>query len=354
MTPMSPRPLPRLIAIGTATPASTYTQDEVLDWSKVTDPKIQRLFRNSHIESRALHLPALVDGKPPEETPQTLIDRHLSGALDIGSKAITRALQQRGLTVQDIDFLVCITTTGFLSPGLTAHLIKHLGFRDNIKRLDVVGMGCNAAVNGLQAATGLALARPSSYGMVVCIEICSAAYVINDSLTTAVVNSLFGDGAAALVLRADDTVTAQDGPGVVDFEPLIITDAIGAMRYDRDGDKLSFFLDRDIPFVIGRHAHIPVDRLLGRHGLQRSDIQHWVLHSGGKKVIDAIVGDLQLPEHAVRHTREILRGRGNMSSASVLFAFEALRQEGVTKPGDVGVMIAMGPGTSIETTLLRW
>lgn len=351
---MNQHSVSRLVSIGTAHPSTLYTQEDVLAWSQESDPKIQRLFRNSHIETRALFLPEQVDGKPPSETPQTLIDRHLRGALEIGSLAINRALEEPGLKPKDIDFIVCMTTTGFLSPGLTAHLIKHMGFKDNIQRMDLVGMGCNAAVNGLQVASAIARSRPGSNGLLVCIEICSSAYVINQNLATAVVNSLFGDGAAAVVVRADAADNWKNGPTVVDFEPLILTDAIEAMRYDREGPYLSFVLDREIPFVIGRNAHIPVDRLLARHGLERASIKHWVVHSGGKKVIDAIVRNLELAEEAVRHTRSVLRRLGNVSSGSVLFSLEALRNEKIANHGDLGIMMAMGPGTSIETALLRW
>jgi alkylresorcinol/alkylpyrone synthase/polyketide synthase Type III len=113
-------------------------------------------------------------------------------------------------------------------------------------------------------------------------------------------------------------------------------------------------LDRDIPWVIGRHVDRPVGRLLARHGLTVSDVDHWILHSGGKKVIDAVVDALELPDDAVRHTRDILRTQGNVSSAAVLFALQRTLADGTAVPGDVGVMIAMGPGTSIETALLRW
>ena len=351
---MNQYPVSRLVSVGTAHPPTFYTQEDVLAWSQESDPKIQRLFRNSHIETRALFLPDHVNGKPPPETPQTLIDRHLRGALDIGSLAIHRALDEPGLKPKDIDFIVCMTTTGFMSPGLTAHLIKHMGFKDSIQRMDLVGMGCNAAMNGLQVASAIAQSRPGSNGLLVCIEICSSAYVINQNLSTAVVNSLFGDGAAAVVVRADASDNWKNGPTVVDFEPLVLTEAIDAMRYDREGPYLSFVLDREIPFVIGRNAHIPIDRLLTRHGIERASIKHWVVHSGGKKVIDAIVQNLGLADDAVRHTRSVLRRLGNVSSGSVLFSFEALRKEKIASHGDLGIMMAMGPGTSIETALLRW
>jgi predicted naringenin-chalcone synthase len=351
---MSRSTLPRLVKVGTANPDNFYTQEEVLAWSGEKNSKIQNLFRNSHIETRALYLPELQNGLPPEETPQSLIDRHLSGALDIGSKAIEKALEASALKADEVGFIVCTTSTGFLCPSLTAHLIKHLGFKDSIRRMDLVGMGCNAAINGLQAATAIAQSMPGVSGLLVCIEICSAAYVINQDLSTAVVNSLFGDGASALVVRSDPNDDWQAGPAVLDFEPLIITDAIGAMRYDLDGTRLSFFLERDIPYVIGRNAPIPIHRLLERHGLKKQDIKHWVLHSGGKKVIDSIVENLQLPQDSVRHTRNILKRYGNVSSSAVVFALGELLKEGTAQEGDYGIMMAMGPGSSIETALLKW
>lgn len=344
----------RLIQVGTANPENFYSQEEVLAWSGEKNPKIRNLFLNSHIEKRALYLPELKNGLPPEETPQTLSDRHLNGALDIGTKAIERALKASKLKVEDIDFIVCTTSTGFLCPSMTAHLIKQIGFNNNIRRMDLVGMGCNAAVNGLQAASAIAQSLPGRSGLLVSIEICSAAYVINQDLSTAVVNSLFGDGASALVIRSDPKDNWESGPAVLDFEPLIITEAIGAMRYNLEGGRLSFFLERDIPYVIGRNAPIPIGRLLGRHGLKIPDVKHWVLHSGGKKVIDSIVENLSLPEESVRHTRNILKRYGNVSSSAVIFALGELLDEGVAKEGDYGVLMAMGPGSSIETTLLQW
>ena len=350
----APRVGARLVSVGTATPPRAYTQAEVLAWSREEDPKVQRLFRNSHIATRHLYLPDPVEGTLPNESSQELIDKHLRGALEIGPQAVEAALAPLGLTPAGIDFLVCVTSTGFLCPGLSAHLIKHMGFRDNIQRIDIVGMGCNAGMNALQVATGLARSQPGRTGLLLCVEICSAAYVHNRKMSTAVVNSLFGDGAAAVVIRNDAGDGWANGPVVVDLEPYILTDAIDAMKYELEESKLSFFLDRDIPYVIGRHVPIPVGRLLGRHGLEVPDIDHWIIHSGGKKVIDAIQQNLGLAERDTRHTRSILRDCGNVSSGSVFFSLEQLRRERTIAEGDLGVVIAMGPGTSIETALIAW
>jgi alkylresorcinol/alkylpyrone synthase/polyketide synthase Type III len=345
---------PRLISVGTATPPRAYSQQDVLDRLRETDPKIIQLFRNSHIERRHLYLPETTGDRPPDESNQELIDKHLRGVLEIGPQAITRALEPLGLAPQDVDCFVSVTSTGLLCPGVTAHLAKAMAFRDDVKRVDVLGMGCNAAMNGLEMLRAWSATHPRRIGLMLCVEVCSAAYALNRSMSTAVVNSLFGDGAGAVVVRADPQDDWRRGPGVIDSESLILTEAIDAMKYELDGTKLSFYLEKDIPWVIGKNVPAPVGRLLARHGLTVPDVDHWIVHSGGKKVIDAIVASLELPETAVRHTRRILRDFGNMSSASVLFSFETLRQEGVVREGDVGVMIAMGPGTQIETALIAW
>jgi 3,5-dihydroxyphenylacetyl-CoA synthase len=128
------------------------------------------------------------------------------------------------------------------------------------------------------------------------------------------------------------------------------------MRYDWDGaaGKFSFFLDPEIPYVVGAHAELVVGRLLSGAGLRRSDIRHWLVHSGGKKVIDAVRVNLGLTRHDVRHTISVLRDYGNLSSGSFLFSYQRLVREGATRPGDYGVLMTMGPGSTIETALVQW
>jgi alkylresorcinol/alkylpyrone synthase/polyketide synthase Type III len=344
----------RIVSTGIATPPRKYTQEEVLRIYKETNPKIRAIFLNGHIETRYLYLPEPVNGVMLEESSQELIDKHLKGALEIGPQAIEECLQPLGLAPYDIDFICCISSTGFLCPGITAHLIKKMGFRENVQRSDILGMGCNAGLNGLQAVADFARGNPGKLALLVCIEVCSAAYVNNDTLVTAVVNSLFGDGAAALLVRKDETDSWEDGPLVIDFEPHIIPEAIDAMRFVLDDSKLSFLLDRDIPYVIGLNVEKPVSRLLGRHGLKRRKVDHWLVHSGGKKVIDAIEYNIGLTDYDMRHTLSVLRNYGNLSSGSYIFSYKELCREGVVKEGDLAVAITMGPGTSIETALLSW
>ena len=351
---VQPEKGPRIISVGTANPPYKYTQEEVVQLYGEKNPRITQFFRNSHIKTRHLYLPEPVDGIMPEETNQQLIDKHLNGALELSPVAIGESLTPHGLSPHDIDFFCCLSSTGFLCPGITAHITKAMGIRENVYRVDILGMGCNAGLNGLQHVTAIAQANPGKLGLLLCVEICSAAYVNNDDLFTAVVNSLFGDGVSAALVRQDDSDTWEDGPCIVDFESHIIIEALEAMRFELYNNKLSFYLDRDIPYVIGANVEKPINRLLGRHNLKRRDIDHWIVHSGGKKVIDAIEYNLGLTDYDMRHTLSVLKNYGNLSSASFLFSYKELKREGIIKQGDLGVSITMGPGTTIETALLAW
>lgn len=347
-----------MIGVGTAVTPTSYTQAEVLDAMAVTDPKVRSVFLNSAIDRRHLTLPPVGDDGARVAEPQgDLLDKHRTLATQMGAEALESCLKRAGAQLADIGHLCCVTSTGYLTPGLSALLIRELDLDPHCVRTDIVGMGCNAGLNALNVVSGWSEANPGRLAVVLCAEACSAAYAMDSSMRTAVVNSLFGDGAAAVALRTGDGAAADDaGPRVLGFASYIITGALEAMRYDWDRDlgRFSFFLDPGIPYVVGAHAERVVDRLLAATGVRRSDIRHWLVHSGGKKVIDAVVVNLGLCRHDVRHTTGVLRDYGNVSSGSFLFSYERLVEEGVAWPGDYGVLMTMGPGSTIETALIQW
>ena len=304
---------PRAIGVGTANPETSYDQEAVADLFGEKAPRIRKLFTNSHIEKRYLYLPKPgPTGLLTQEDIASQQNKHLQGSLEMGDKAITKCLSESELTVKDIDAVICVTSTGFICPGLSAHITKKMGFRPDIRRTDILGMGCSAGMNGLQSATDYARANPGKKVLLLATEVCSAAYYIDGSVTTAVVNSLFGDGAAAVVITADDEHRWSDGPSILDFESEVITDNIDALRYNLVKGRLSFYLDRDVPYVIGSNIHKPIQRLLERNNMKLRDIDHWVIHSGGKKVIDSIKYNINVTNYDVRHTLSVLRDYGNM------------------------------------------
>ncbi|MEC4016318.1 3,5-dihydroxyphenylacetyl-CoA synthase DpgA [Streptomyces sp. H27-D2] len=390
---------PRIVGVGTAVTATSYSQQEVLDAFGITDPRIHSVFLNSAIERRHLTLPAPdSEGVRASEPQGDLLDKHKTLAVQMGTEALRACLKRAGAELSDLRHLCCVTSTGFLTPGLSALLIRELGIDRHCSRSDIVGMGCNAGLNALNVVAGWSAANPGELAVVLCVEACSAAYAMDATMRTAVVNSLFGDGAGAIALMtgsgagepalpelpvvpgiADLPATAApgvsgvpamavpeiagvpataapEGPSILKFASCIIPEAVDAMRYewDRAQDRFSFFLDPQIPYVVGAHAEIVVDRLLSGTGLRRSDIGHWLVHSGGKKVIDAVVVNLGLTRHDVRHTTGVLRDYGNVSSGSFLFSYERLLDEGAVRPGDYGVLMTMGPGSTLETALVQW
>lgn len=353
-------PLPRIVGVGTATSSTSYTQQEVLEAFDITDPRIRSLFANSAIERRYLTLPDEDDDGVRHPEPQgDLLDKHKALAVDMGAEALQACLKRAAAQLSDLRHLCCVTSTGFLTPGLSALMIRELGIDRHCSRSDIVGMGCNAGLNALGVVAGWATAHPGELAVVLCAEACSAAYAMDSTMRTAVVNSLFGDGSGAIALVAggqDDTPAEPEGPRIVKFASCIIPEAVDAMRYDwdRTQDRFSFFLDPQIPYVVGAHTEIVVDRLLQGTGLRRSDIAHWLVHSGGKKVIDAVTVNLGLIRHDLRHTVGVLRDYGNVSSGSFLFSYERLLDERVTRPGEYGVLMTMGPGSTIETALVQW
>ena len=346
----------RIVGIGTAVPPLSYTQQELLDVFDVRDPKVRGVFLNSAIERRFLTLPPRApDGGMATETQGELLRKHRTQGVDMAARAIRGALDTAGADLADVRHLCCVTSTGFLTPGFSALLVKELGLRPDTSRLDVVGMGCNAGLNGLTATTGWAGAHPGELALLVCAEACSAAYVFDGTMRTSVVNSLFGDGAAAVAVVAGGG-DPRPGPAVLRSTSYIITDAIDAMRFDWDDDhgRFSFFLDREVPYVVGAHAERVVAGLLAGTGLRLGDIGHWVVHAGGKKVVDAVMVNLGLTRHDLRHTTGVLRDYGNLSSGSFLFSYGRLLDEGVVRPGDHGIFMTMGPGSTIEAALLRY
>ncbi|WP_049414179.1 type III polyketide synthase, partial [Stenotrophomonas maltophilia] len=320
--------------------------------------RIKRLFTNSHIKTRYLSLSQSIDAAgtqcPPDESSLQLREKHLTHALEAGELAIQSALADASLSARDIDYIAVVTSTGFLCPGLSAHLIKRLGMRVDIGRIDIIGMGCNAGLNGMQSVVNYCKVNPGKKGLLLCVEICSAAYVFDETMRTSVVNSLFGDGAAAAIFCSRSAYTSDRGPAILEFESHIVPDAIDAMRFDFDGSKHSFYLDADIPYVIGTHFETPVRALLKRFNLGTRDISHWIIHSGGRKVIDSIKYNIGLSGHDVRHTESVLQDFGNLSSGSFLFSHRRLLDEQSARQDEYVLMATMGPGATIECCLGRF
>ena len=321
--------LPRINAVATAVPAHRFTQADILKLARYTDAARLGFFGHSDIEGRYLYLdPATFDGR---ETVDEMNDRFRRGALEIGEAAARRVLAAAGWEPAQLDFITTTTCTGRMTPSLDAHLIARLGCRADIQRAHVGDTGCASAMVALQQAWNHLQAFPDHRVLVLAVEICSAAYYDDDRLESAVAHAIFADGAGALALSAEGP-----GPGIAAHRTLFRPEHLDVMGFEYPGGRPRVVLSKDVRRIGSAMMGEMAGALMDVHGLKREDIQHWVLHSAGRYVIDRAVTVLGLREEQVAATRQVLRQYGNMSSATILFVLEQTLRAGRALPGNGG------------------
>jgi predicted naringenin-chalcone synthase len=340
-------PGPTIAAVATATPPHRFTQAEILALAGYRDEARRGFFRRSDIEGRHLWIDPTTFR--PEETVDELAERFRVGALALAESAARRAMAAAGWDAPDVDFLATTTCTGRITPSIDAHLVGRLGCRADVQRAHVGDTGCASAMVALQQASNYLTAFPGRRALVVAVEICSAAYFLDDRLESAVAHAIFADGAGALALTTDG-----GGPSIVGHRTLFHPEHLAAMGFEYPGGRPRVVLSKDVRRIGASMMAEMAGVLMATQGLKREDIRYWVLHSAGRQVIDRVRTLLDLSEEQVRYSRGVLRTYGNMSSATILFVLDAMLRGEAPVPGDWGLMIALGPGFAAEGALLRW
>jgi predicted naringenin-chalcone synthase len=338
---------PRILATGTAVPPTAFGQLELADIFGYQDTLRRNFFLRSGIERRHFYVDA-ARARPDEDVDQ-LAARFREGSVALASEAIGSCLARAGLGVGDVDFLATTTCTGRLCPSLDAHLIRAMGFREDVQRVHVGDTGCASGIVALQQAHNYLRAFPGRRALVVSVEICSATYVVDDALETAVANAIFADGAAAALL-----VTEGPGVAVMGHRTLIRSEHLDRMGFTFPGGRPRVLLSKEVRRIAPMMIEELAQALLKDQLLAQDDVRFWILHSAGRRVIERAQAALGLSDRDLAFSREVLRRFGNMSSATVLFVLDEVVRTGEPRPGDWGVMIALGPGFAAEGALLRW
>ena len=345
---------PHILGIGTANPPQRYSQRDIYDFAarhvgSYRNHRMEQIFMTSDIEYR--HLAFDMAALDPNESADDLHNRFAQHSVKVGKQAIQRCLDDATLTSRDIDFVVGVSCTGYLCPGLSALFIKDMNMRTNVQRADLIGMGCAGAMPGLQRAYDFVKAYPDKKALVITVEICSACYYVDDSLETVVGNAICADGAAAVLVGNH---SMKNGPELRMFETLLEPSYIDTVGFQFKSGKLRIVLSKDIRNSAGKLAKQIIAQLLAENSLTKDDIKHWIVHSGGRKVIDNIKEEVGLSEEQLRHSRCVLKNFGNMSSPTVLFVLDETIRQSNPQRGELGVMLAMGPGLAIEAALISW
>lgn len=385
---------PRIGSVDVVFPEHRYSQRELIQslearWGEIADVArvhalVQKLHTSVAVEER--HLALSVEEHAHLRDFGDANDAFIRVGTELGAKAVAGAVARAGLELVDVDAIFFTTVTGVAAPSIDARLVNRLGLRRDIRRTPMFGLGCLGGAAGLARMSDYLRGQPDHVAVLLSVELCSLTLQRDFSLANLVASGLFGDGAAAVVMvgaeRASGPTSVHDRaerssaptslrarlapsrsrgptslhdrvrPRVIATKSAFFPDTERVMGWDIGATGFKVVLSADVPAIVREHVPREVDGFLGEQGLSREDIRHWVCHPGGPKVITAIEESLALPPEALSITRQSLATVGNLSSASVLHVLGKTQER--ARPGELGLLMAMGPGFCAEMVLLRW
>ncbi len=358
----------KLISIGTATPAYKTSQPAILEFmhtaynNETTSRKLNLLFHNSGIESRYSVLPdfdkskqqhVFFNGTPSKANVENRLTAFKERAIPLATNAIDDAFKKINTTLHEfgITHLVTVTCTGLSAPGLDAELIEHLNLPKDIFHTSVNFLGCNAAFHALKIGDLIIKADERARVLIVCVELCTLHFQPKDNNDNLLSNTIFGDGAAAVIITSDHH--QQKGLVTKGFYSLLLSKGKDLMGWNVTAVNFEMILDSKVPELIGEEIDGLVNSATKKFDLPRKSISNWAIHPGGKKILDVIKNKLQLSNEEMSASYKILNQFGNMSSSTILFVLNELMNE-KQKQNETIFSIGFGPGLSIETALFTY
>lgn len=356
-----------IFGLGVATPPGTLNQDRATELAEArccsSDRErdlLRRIYRHSGVRRRASVLLDASDDATALEAfyplPESAADRGPSTATRLQRYAETAgplaaiaceaAFDECSIGAEKITHIVTVSCTGLISPGLDAELIERLGLARDIGRINLGFMGCHGALNGLRAASAWANSLPDACVLLCCVELCTLHFHYGWDTQKVVSNALFADGAAAAIVGPQ----GHDGLQLLDTASLMTENSNAAMTWKVGNHGFEMTLAREVPQLIRDSLPAWLDGWLAEHGLGAHDVAHWAIHPGGPQIIQAVVEALALPENAADESANVLAEHGNMSSPTLLFILQRLRQRQATGPC---VALGFGPGLAFEAALFQ-
>jgi predicted naringenin-chalcone synthase len=347
------------IGLGTAVPPHRYAQRECWDAAQESAPFAKLnphsrailkkvLCGDNGIDARHLALEPLAEVF--NLTPDALQARFTKHAPALAAEAARRALADAKCAATEIDAVLVSTCTGYLCPGLTSYVSEQLGLRENVFALDLVGQGCGAALPNLRTAESILAAGRAKKVLSVCVEVCSAAFFLDDDPGVLISACLFADGAGAAVLSNEPLPNRRRVEWKFAASQLVTAER-DTLRFSHKNGMLRNILSPQVPQVASEAADKLLSESLAAAGVKRGQITGWILHTGGRDVILALRDKLKLSESAVRHSAAVLREFGNISSPTVYFVLQAALND--STPDGLWWMSAFGAGFSCHGALLE-
>jgi predicted naringenin-chalcone synthase len=362
----------RLISIGTAVPQHSTKQDTILEFMHVAyknetaSRKLNILFNNSGIEKRYSALPdfdkerkqhVFFNGVPSKATIDCKMDVFKEEAIPLALRAIDHAFEQIHTSVHsfNITHLITVSCTGIYSPGIDAALIKELKLPIDIFHTSVNFIGCNAAFHALKIGDLITKADAQARVLIVCVELCTLHFQPRNNHDNLLSNTIFGDGAAAVILTSDAAAVEKNYKGLAinGFYSLLLDEGKGLMGWNITPTNFEMILNAAIPAFICEQLGTILGKAFEHFSLSRSRITNWAVHPGGKRILDIIQKELQLSKEEIGQSYEVLKAYGNMSSPTILFVLNEVLNSSSHVDKTI-FSIGFGPGLSIETALFEY
>ena len=355
-----------LLAIGSVMPtnllkqndASRYAQDRCCD-SQKHRRLLAAIYRRSGIDTRHTVLtedisdaffPMQDAGADASPTTAERMHEYARYAGALATEACGEALQRSSVVAAEITHLVTVSCTGFRAPGVDIEIIHQLGMSSSVARTSVGFMGCQGALNGMRIARAFVEADSTAVVLLCCVELCSLHFAYGWEPQRVVANSLFSDGAAAAVISATVPSSGARRWEILNQTSCVIPDSEDVMTWSIGDRGFEMTLSARVPTLIQTNLHSFLSSWLSTQSYEITDISTWAVHPGGPRVLDAVQASLSLSGEALSVSREILRTYGNVSSVTLLLVLDSLSPRAAPGPA---VMLAFGPGLTIEAALLR-
>lgn len=350
--------MPRIVSVGTALPPNQLKQSEVREFVRhlfaSTFKDIERLlpvFANGQVETRHFCMPLSWFEEPHSFAEKNHL--YQEWALRLGGEAVRDCLFRAGLEPSDVDHLFFVSTTGISTPSIDSKIINALHMSPQMKRTPIWGLGCAGGAVGITRAADYVRAYPRQRAILVAVETCSLTFQPNDhSKSNLIGTSLFADGAAAVLVEGDECSGGRKGAKILHTTSMLWQDTEGIMGWEVNNEGLKVIFSRDIPDFTETLLKQAIIEFLNLHQRTVGNLDYFIAHPGGYKVIEAYARSLGQPLDRFAHSLGVLKECGNMSSASVLFVLQRFMEEGLEK-GKEGIITALGPGFSCELLLVE-
>mmetsp|Transcript_513 Transcript_513/g.1741 ORF Transcript_513/g.1741 Transcript_513/m.1741 type:complete len:413 (-) Transcript_513:158-1396(-) len=372
--------IPVIMGMATGNPPYRASQQQALAIAESCPecnsikPVLARIYGNSRIDYRFMAVP---DFTPEQklEGDENFFDKDLmfkmpvekrldmfrEKSVPLVTKVCKDAMADAGIDVEQIGKLVVVSSTGFLGPGLDAELIKTLGLWRGVDRSLIGFMGCAAAMNGFRVANDFAMSHPGKMALMVCVEISSVHTTFDDNVNDAILHAIFADGCAAAVISGEKpgSAAAKGKFGIVDTHGWLMEGTEDGITLSINENGISCILSKYLPQYIAKNMAGYVDSFLGMHGLQKTDMDFWAIHPGGRRIIEEAQNGLGLSEEQAKYSWTVLSQYGNMLSPSVMFVLELIlndHKKALAK-GErglkQGIAFSFSPGVGAEGILIN-